>query len=457
MDIDLSTAVDWKRGLVSPEIYFDEATYQEELNKVFSAIWMPIGLESLVPDPGSYVTTFIGEVPVIVSRDRAGAIHVLVNRCSHRGNKVCLFDRGKCHSFTCSYHGWTYGLDGKLVGVPREKELYGDGFDRNKWGLEEAKVANFHGLLFASLNKSVAPLEESLTDDTQWWLRNYVLLEPVGGIAAVPGWHRYSTPSNWKLMAENFVGDNYHVTETHASWIRVISDYRKEGRTESWVTSPMPLPVFPKTRELTTGFNTGRPMGLGSIILDDSMYQHDLADAKRFGNEVVEWVKWRKAQLDRALIGHAPKPYSFINGCLFPTLCLMGFNSPLVGRHFITLHPRGVEAHEAWQFTALEREMPDVVKDVALERVYQVQYMAGTFAPDDVENFGRMKEALHAKYNQRRQFNYRINLGHSEDKCPGLPGNLGQDPSEVNQRQFYRYWAELMAKPATSTQYAVEA
>src|SRR4051812_24752607 len=157
-------------------------------------------------EPSSYVTSYVGEVPVIIVRDSAGAVRGFVNRCRHRGNKVCLFDRGKAHSFTCSYHGWTYSTDGSLVGVPRERDLYAPTFDRSAWGLEEIRVADLKGLLFASLSKDVPPLEQWLGDDARWWLETFVLNEPVGGLEALPGWHRYRTPGNWKLMAENFIG-----------------------------------------------------------------------------------------------------------------------------------------------------------------------------------------------------------------------------------------------------------
>ncbi len=117
---------------------------------------MPVGHEDMVRNPGDYVTTYMGEVPVIVVRDRGGSVRVLVNKCRHRGNQVCLFDRGNVRGFTCSYHGWGYGIDGRLLSVPGEKELYHGALEKEKWGLEEAVVVNFHGLIFARLSRQGA-------------------------------------------------------------------------------------------------------------------------------------------------------------------------------------------------------------------------------------------------------------------------------------------------------------
>ena len=101
---------------------------------------------------------------------------------------------------------------------------------------------------------------------------------------------------------------------------------------------------------------------------------------------------------------------------------------------------------EQWQWTMVEKEAPQSVKDLAVQRVYQGQHMGGVIAPDDVENLERMVEAKRVPRSWRRPFHYRLMLGHEQDGPQGYPGNLGPNPSEVNQRQFYRYWLELMEK-----------
>lgn len=444
---DLERLVKWRQGEISPSIYFDEDVQTLEQERIWNVGWIPVGHADMVRNPGEYVTNYMGDVPIIISKGTDGIIRALVNRCRHRGNKVCLFDRGETHSFTCSYHGWTYGLDGSLVSVPRQKDLYSESFDRKNWGLEEIRLANFHGLLFASLDKDAAPFEDWLGEDTRWWLETFVLGVPVGGLEMLPGWHRCRVPGNWKLMAENFIGDNYHVALTHASWLHTARALREQGSEMPMITSPLPLRTKGPTFEVTAGYGKGCPMGLGALRpYSDAMFERDLDEAKKLGKNVVEWFLDRQDRMKKALVGIDPPPYGFVNGLLFPNLGLMGYISPFIGRHLMVFHPSGTTEHEVWQWTMVEREAPEIVKEIAVERVYQGQAMAGVIAPDDVENFERVVEAMKAKRTWKLPLNFEVHLNDDHDQLPGIPGNVSKEPSEVNQREFYRFWLELMSR-----------
>jgi phenylpropionate dioxygenase-like ring-hydroxylating dioxygenase large terminal subunit len=440
----LQDLVAWEEGIISPAIYFDEEVYRQEQERVFSHSWMPVGHEDMLRNPGDYVTNYIGEVPIIVLRNNEGVIRVLINRCRHRGNEVCLFDRGNARHFTCSYHGWVYNLDGTLTGVPLERQLYEGGLDRDAWGLEAAPhVINFKGLIFASLDANAPPFDQWLGEDVRWWLETFILGEPVGGLEMLPGWHRYRSPGNWKLMAENFIGDNYHVPVTHTSWLRAAQELREEGVEIPMVTSP--LRTNEPTYEITAGYGRGCPLGLGALRLySDKMFERDLQEAESLSPRAVAWVRERHARMDKVLEEVEPRPYALVNGLLFPNLGLMGYMSPTIGRHFLLFHPRGAAEHEIWQWTMVEREAPDEVKEIATQRVYQGQHMAGVIAPDDVENFERVVEAMRAPRTWKLPLNFQAHLTDDHDQLPGLPGNVGAEPSEVNQREFYRYWLELM-------------
>ncbi len=442
---ELREIANWEKGLISPAIHFDEEIYRQEQERVFGRAWLVVGHEDMIRKPGDYVTNYMGEVPIIVLRDGQGTIRVLVNRCAHRGNQVCLFDRGNARAFTCSYHGWTYGLDGRLTGVPMERELYRGELNKEDWGLEEVpRVANFKGLLCASFDPGAPSLEEWFGEEVCWWLQNFVLVEQLGGLEALPGWHRYRSPGNWKLISENFIGDDYHVfAATHVSWFKVLQEFQQSGirirRIDSAATD---APKY----EGSAGYGHGCPLGMGLVVVDDATYGYDLDIARELGREALEWVQERHHRFQAVLQDKQVKPYSFMNGAIFPNLGLMGFFSPMAGRHFLLFHPRGPWEHEVWQWTMVEREAPKIVKEVAAEYVYRGQHMAGTIAPDDVENFERMVEAMRAPRNWRRPFHYGLQLGHEGDGPGGLPGNLGPNPSEANQRQFYRFWLELMER-----------
>jgi phenylpropionate dioxygenase-like ring-hydroxylating dioxygenase large terminal subunit len=438
----LNALVNWKEGLISPAIQFDEEVYRLEQERIFGHAWLVVGHEDMVRKPGDYVSNYMGEVPVIVVRDMQGKVRVLVNRCAHRGVEVCLFDRGNTRGFTCPYHGWSYDLTGRLTGVPMDRQVYHGELNKDAWGLEEVpRMANFSGLIFASLDPNAPDFEEWLSEDARWWLQSFVLVPHLGGLEMLPGWHRYRTPGNWKLLAENFIGDDYHVyNATHVSLFKAAREFAQQGVLTPMVT----YPADPGEAAYEANAGPACPLGLGIVVVGDTVYNRDLEEAKTLGDDAVEWVIERRARLHEAIKDKPIKPYSFMNGCLFPNLGLMGFMSPMLGRQFLLFQPRGVKEHEVWQWTMVEREAPQAVKELAVQRAYQGQHMAGLIAPDDVENFARLVDAMRTPRMWQRPFHYGMQIAHEEEAPRGLPGKLGPNPSEMNQRQFYRVWLDLM-------------
>src|SRR5205814_7010500 len=99
-------------------VYQDEDIYREEQRRIFlGATWNYLCLEAELAEPGSYITTFVGEMPVVVTRDRQGALHAFENRCAHRGALICMQARGRAERFNCIYHNWTYDHAGNLTNV----------------------------------------------------------------------------------------------------------------------------------------------------------------------------------------------------------------------------------------------------------------------------------------------------------------------------------------------------
>jgi len=88
-------------------MFSDPDIYHAELGRIFlGPTWQYMALAGELPQPGDYLTTFLGETPVIVTRGQDGEIHAMVNRCAHRGNLVCLKRRGHAENLTCVYHAW---------------------------------------------------------------------------------------------------------------------------------------------------------------------------------------------------------------------------------------------------------------------------------------------------------------------------------------------------------------
>ena len=116
------------REMVLPDrvhraIYTDPAIFEIEMEKIFRRVWLYVGHESLVPNPGDFYCTHLARQPVVLSRHADDGICVLFNRCGHRGAKVLNAERGNARVFTCMYHGWSFRPNGALAGVPMRKRL----------------------------------------------------------------------------------------------------------------------------------------------------------------------------------------------------------------------------------------------------------------------------------------------------------------------------------------------
>src|SRR5947207_707214 len=150
---EILSMVNVSTGTVDRRIYNDQAIYQLELERIFARAWNFMCHESQIAKPGDFFTTYIGEDRVIATRDKNGDPQVFLNTCRHRGNAVCRAEEGHATSFMCTYHGWTYDLQGKLVGVPGFKDYYHEDLNREEWGLAKAaKVDSYKGFVFATLD-----------------------------------------------------------------------------------------------------------------------------------------------------------------------------------------------------------------------------------------------------------------------------------------------------------------
>src|SRR5262245_25567208 len=110
---------------LAPRLYLDPEVLEREQRQIFERTWQLAGHVSDLPQPGSYLTTTAGDQPVLVVRDEEGEVRAFRNVCRHRGSRL-LAGSGQCKkAIRCLYHGWTYRLDGTLIGVPEARSIPG--------------------------------------------------------------------------------------------------------------------------------------------------------------------------------------------------------------------------------------------------------------------------------------------------------------------------------------------
>jgi choline monooxygenase len=194
--------------------YTDPDVLAQERARVFASAWQYAGHSGELAEPGSYLTLQVGDVPLVVIRDREGTLRAFVNVCRHRGAEV-VTGRGSCTTLQCHYHAWTYGLDGKLRAAPRSEA--DPGFDRDKLGLKPAQVDSWGPLIFVTADASAPPLAETLGELPGIVRRAGLDLETLQFHQRVS----FSLGANWKIAVENYL-ECYHCAVAHPSFSEVI-------------------------------------------------------------------------------------------------------------------------------------------------------------------------------------------------------------------------------------------
>lgn len=199
---------------VHGSLYTDQEIFQEELERIWYRTWVYVGHASEVPEPNDYVRKSIGPQDVVMTRDRNGEVHLLLNRCAHRANLVCEDAQGNSSSFRCPYHGWTYRNTGELLGYPYNKGYGGKG--KLDLGMGRVpRVASYRGFVFGSFAEEGPTLLEHL-GEAAGELDRLARLSPEGEVEMSAGWLQHRTRANWKLLAENET-DGYHPQFVHSS------------------------------------------------------------------------------------------------------------------------------------------------------------------------------------------------------------------------------------------------
>lgn len=404
-----------KADRVHTALYKDPAIFEAEMEKIFQNTWVWVAHESEIRDPGSFKTTYVGLQPVIVNRGRDGEIHVLLNRCRHRGATVCEARAGKSSNFVCPYHGWTYGLDGALRGVPYP-EGYSN-FEKADYGLVQLRVEAYAGLIFATRRADIEPLSDFLGPAKTWI--DLFMKQGAGFGVKTAGEHRFRFPGNWKIQLENTT-DAYHFPLVHRSFLNSVDD---------------------ETGELLDVLNQGgfvEDLGNGHSVMVMIPKLVDLEDdlgapiPERFEALAAELRRDHPEDVVRRVVRAVGGTGFNLN--LFPNLaCSMAF--------LRVLRPISVEETEISHIAIGMDGGPEAGNRFRLRLHEHFQGPMGFGSPDDAEAWARVQRGAAAGPDLWIMLNRGIAPDGVDNQGPGL----GDVSAETGMRAAYRMWKRMMS------------
>ena len=192
--------------------FTDPAVFEREKARIFRKFPVVMGPSARMPEPGSVMAHDGYGVPVVLTRDRAGVVRAFLNACTHKGAELTTECAAhKTSTLSCPFHAWTFSLDGRLIGVPRQETLLD--FDKDSRPLVSLPCKEIGGLIWAILDPKApadfSSVENALADD----------FDSLGlPTAYAYGYRRFSLKANWKGVMEPFL-EGYHVQRLHAKSI----------------------------------------------------------------------------------------------------------------------------------------------------------------------------------------------------------------------------------------------
>jgi phenylpropionate dioxygenase-like ring-hydroxylating dioxygenase large terminal subunit len=207
--------------------YTDPDQWRAEIDLIFKRLPLMLALSCEMPKPGDYKAMEAAGLPVLIARDNAGKARAFLNVCAHRWAPLAAEGLGNCprFRFVCPFHGWTYGADGKLIGIA-DAGKFGD-LDRSTHGLKQLPCEERHGMIFVCLTPGTAldldGYYGALLDEYRdFGLQQWTFL----GSSALEG-------PNWKLIWTNFF-ESYHIAAQHPKtvglrWVSNVNHYEGFG------------------------------------------------------------------------------------------------------------------------------------------------------------------------------------------------------------------------------------
>lgn len=387
-------------------VYTSQDIYDREIERIFKGrTWNFVALEIEVPEPGDYKRSFVGPVPVVVTRGKDGGLNVFENRCVHRGAEFCRHQRGKANEFVCPYHQWTYNLEGDLIGVPFRRGLKKRGglprdFRLEENGLRRLSVATHNGVVFASFESDLEPISDYLGPEVLADFEAVFNDRPL----RLLGYYRNLIHGNWKQYHEN-LKDPYHATLLHTYLVTF-------GLLVAGQKSAMIVDASGRHGTMASA------KGEGEAEVDKSQMRAYRDDMKLNDPRIMDYVR----EFD--------SPWSVTMQTIWPNLIVQRELNTLGIRHIVPRGPSAFELH--WTMFGYADDDDEMTR----HRLRQGNLMgpAGFLGLEDNEAIRFVQEGLLASHSDRSL----LALGGDE---MGTSDNL---ITEAAIRSMYGYYREVM-------------
>jgi PAH dioxygenase large subunit len=414
-------------GMYPARMFNDPDVFALERERVFGRTWVYLGHESELPNRGDYVIRYIVDDEFILTKDKDGSIRALQNGCRHRGMQLCRSDRGNAAAFTCPYHGWTYATTGELIGVPMGDTLLPPQFERHDWALRKIpKLGTFCGMIFGSLDPSAPPLDEYLAG-VKWYLE-MMAGRTKNGLEVLGSPQRWVVDADWKLGADNFVGDAYHTQMTHRSMLGGAK--------------PRDAKFAMLGEHIHAGNGHGLGIGRGPEGADIPPY---------VGLPPELWPEYEQTlRPEQAAI---LKRTLFIDGTVFPNMSFLQVleakderSMPTAMLTFRTWHPLAAGKMEIWSWCLVDRDAPAEHKDESYRAYLRTFGSSGGFEQDDTENWRSITRAARGQFAKQAMYNYQLGrtLLHRDPDWRGPGDAFPLAFAELNQIAFHQRWLRYM-------------
>lgn len=194
--------------------YTDPATLEIERDAIFRRHWQYVGHAGELTKDGSFTSTRVAHLPVVVVRDENGTLRAFLNVCRHRGALVCE-GSGERATLQCPYHAWTYALDGRLIAAPRFARE--GGTDESELGLVPLRLESWGPFLFVCADDDAPSLADVLGDVPDRIASAGIDVDALRFLQRSES----ELDANWKIVAENFL-ECYHCPTAHPGFSAVM-------------------------------------------------------------------------------------------------------------------------------------------------------------------------------------------------------------------------------------------